>query len=228
MIGKIVGNFTVSDIEQNKDISNLSAGAKLFLLTNRNPTKEDKFFDVFERNYPSYRQENNWLDFFTEVTSFDNVETDKMVGSGKWIKIRNSTGYEVHFAKEVRVDEFFLTRRIRENFKKGDEESLAQNVLFDISESINEKPYFIKIRKTRTTTKYLLPYQYELCDVQTYVDIILQFGRGDVNYKTLFTKEDKDKIFYLRSRGLGEDNAILLSKLEDLYFTINCDRIFAN
>ena len=84
--------------------------------------------------------------------------------------------------------------------------------------------------KTRTTSEFLLPYQYELVeDIALYTNAIKdKMNDGAIRYKSRFTQEDQDQIFYLQSRGIDKDTATLMCKLQQVHFIVDTDKLFAN
>jgi hypothetical protein len=129
--------------------------------------KEDKFYKVLD----SYSEE--FLDDFIDVISYDNVETDKKITKGQWIKIGVEGGYEVHYAKPITIkDNFFLEKRINSNnkkitklikkgFIKESQRLESENIFFETCIFLGLKPYFVVIKKSGRN-EYVLPYQYEL------------------------------------------------------------------
>lgn len=84
---------------------------------------------------------------------------------------------------------------------------------------------YVKIQKTKTTFEYLLPYQYEVVDdesIMMYMECIEDpMNNESVKYKAFFDQDDEDKIFYMTTRGIPRDKAIMMAKLESCRFEIN-------
>jgi hypothetical protein len=102
-----------------------------------------------------------------------------------------------------------------------------------IADYLTDLPHelkYAKIMKTRTQVEYVLPHQYELVnDIDLYTAAIRdKMNQGAVKYKSLFTMEDKDQIFYLQSRGIDKDTAVLMCKLQQVYFKVDTAKLFAN
>ena len=171
------------------------------------------------------------------------VPDEKIIGESTWIKVRTDNGYELHLAKRsIRkrrwnetITELLkqatkiniqLRKRINAGFLDNPKLELKNK---EITAKINEtylrksigiQPYEVKIRRTKTTYEYLLPYQYEIMDVEETVDHFVN-GIKQITIKSFFNSDNKDKIFYLRTRGIPEKIAIVLSSLKDCYFKID-------
>lgn len=99
------------------------------------------------------------------------------------------------------------------------DELKAENYFFKICYDVGIKPYFVQYNKTRTQTVKVRPNQYRLLnsDITTIIDASL--STDSITAKPIFTtKLDKDVIFYMQSRGIPKDRAILMSKLEQCCF----------
>jgi hypothetical protein len=195
-----------------------------------NTISEDKFYKKLEYFFPSWDNDNLFLDEFPEICSFDNVETEeKIETNGSWIMREIENGLSVHFAKKVKIDDYFLDRLIKKNNNKIskvkdktiENKLLAENAFYLTCQQLSIKPYFVKIQKTATTFEYILPYQYKLCkDVDIYVDLVLNKNKH-IKTKNLFKNLDENVIFYLQSRGISKERAIIMSKLKNISFYVN-------
>lgn len=197
-------------------------------------TEEDKFYKHFD----IYHSDKEFLDFFTDVISYDNIVTEKKLTKGEWIKIKTDNGYEVHYATPFKIrDKYFLQRRIDSNLKKnekltkiGNTEEVqrleSENIFFESCIYLDLKPYFVSIKR-KGKNEYLLPYQYEFSNgINVYQECIINKIKG-ITYKTHYkNNQDKEKIFYLQQRGISKEVAIILSKLKDTYFIINLKEMF--
>jgi hypothetical protein len=153
------------------------------------------------------------MDKFDVVNYF--VPDEKLITEKTWIKVPTENGYEIHLAsrstRKRRWDELLtnlykksttinkqIVKRLQaglvdnENLKAKDLEIQNQILEFKIRKSIHVKPYEVKIRRSKTVYEYLLPYQYELFDVEETV-----------------------------TRGIPEKIAIVLSSLKDCYFKVD-------
>jgi hypothetical protein len=195
-----------------------------------NTISEDKFYNKLEYFFPSWDKENCFLDEFSEICSFDNVETEKKIETnGSWIKRETENGISVHFAKKIRIDDYFLDRLIKKNNNKIskvkdktiENKLLAENAFYLTCQQLSINPYFVKIQKKATVFEYLLPYQYELCnDIDIYVDLVLNKNKH-IKIKNLFQNVDNNVLFYLQSRGISKERAIILSKLKNISFYVD-------
>lgn len=195
-------------------------------------TEEDKFY----KHLDIYYSDKEFLDFFPDVISYDNIVTEKKLTKGEWIKIKTDDGYEVHYATPFKIrDKYFLQRRIDSNFKKiekltkiGNTKEIqrleSEKIFFESCIFLDLKPYFVSIKRNGKN-EYLLPYQYEFSNgIEVYQECINVKG---ITYKTHYkNNQDKEKIFYLQQRGISKEVAIILSKLKDTYFIINLKEMF--
>ncbi len=209
-------------------------------------TYEDMFMEYINQVSKEW-SENESIYWDDNMIKFDVVNyfvpDEKIITDKTWIKLRTENGYEVHLAsrsmRKRRWDELLLTlykkgstinkiilKRLASgitNNEKFEAKHLEiQNQIHElkIRKSINIKPYELKIRRTKTKFEYLLPYQYELFDVEETVDYFIQ-GVKQITIKSFFNSDNNDKIFYLRTRGIPEKIAIVLSSLKDCYFKVD-------
>lgn len=87
-------------------------------------------------------------------------------------------------------------------------------------EVIGMQPYCIKYQVSKTKWVTLLPYQYELAhDIELYVNTIVEIGKTEaLTYRSIFSGLNSDAVFYLQSRGISKDVAIMMTKLRDCFF----------
>lgn len=229
---------------------NLNTGKKLSNTTIEEALKEFTFDDMFmeyvnqvSRNWSE--KESIYWDDNMEKFDVQNylVPDEKLINNKAWIKVRTENGYEVHYASrsmrkrrwnELLVDllnkSSLITKQITKRLSNGilDNEKLdaklkeidTQIIELKIRESIKVKPYEVKIRRTKTKFEYLLPYQYEVIDVEETVESFLG-GIKQITIKSFFNSDNEDKIFYLRTRGIPHKMAIVLSSLKDCYFKVD-------
>lgn len=228
----------------------LHTGKRLADTTIDEAMKEFTFDDMFMEHINQVSQhwtqeeEYYWEDnmkMFDAENYF--VPKEKTLSEGKWIKLRTENGYEVHFAKrsvrkrrwnELIIEAYnqlsTINRKITKEIKLGNSayekmdakgKLLQQKILeYKIRQSIGIPPYEIKIRRTKTQFEYLLPYQYEMFDVEDTIENFIG-GVKQITIKSFFNSDNKDKIFYLRTRGIPEKIAIVLSSLKDCYFKVD-------
>ena len=88
---------------------------------------------------------------------------------------------------------------------------------------IELKPYEIKISRTKSQIEYYLPYQYEIVDnIEMYSNAYIATTTG-LSIKSLYTSENNDAVFYLRSRGISERTARIMAAFKQTYFKVNMD-----
>jgi hypothetical protein len=113
--------------------------------------------------------------------------------------------------------------------KIDDNNSLSLELMrAEMLEQLGLEPYCVKYRVSKSKWKTATPIEYELVnDIEAYVQVVTEMGKSEaVTYKTIFSAVDEDVIFYLQSRGISRDSAIMLSKLKDCYFICNVGKIF--
>lgn len=98
----------------------------------------------------------------------------------------------------------------------------------EMLEEIGLEPYCVKYRVSKSTWKVVTPCEYEMVnDIEAYVKTISELGKTEaVTYKSIFTYLDENIIFYLQSRGISRDTAVMLAKLKDCYFICNVPKMF--
>lgn len=210
---------------------------------------EEYFYDKIEEFINpaiSPGLDNDYFDDIFQCQNFHPVFYDKDIGSGSWVKVNteDGKGYNVYWAKKStkRMSPEALNRklkRIKENLSMDPawvhlEETEKKIKLMEeimVAEAVNQWPVdlkYIKIMKTKTVAEYLLPYQYEIVDDITLYTKAIKDGmnRGSVKFKSYFTSDNKDQIFYLQSRGIDKETAILLSMLKQVYFKVDVQQLF--
>jgi hypothetical protein len=173
-------------------------------------------FDVFD-----------YQNFFPELTGKD-------VGAGAWIRVKTPTGWNVYWAKKSNkiFDDAKALAGIRRIERKNNqtEKDLEKLVILkkqvwtgSLLEDMDILPKYVAIRRTKTQKDYILPSQYELIeDINLYSDAVIRTKNKDaIQFVSLFTAEDKDAIFYLMSRGISRESAIMLSKMKHGYFKVD-------
>ncbi len=202
-------------------------------------TPQDLFDEHIEGLDFTQEQEDFWLsnlDMFDFSNYFPSPEKELENGKGAWIKVRTENGYQIHFARKatrkIKLQDNYISQS--ERLLKSINKTLEGNTLEDIS-SIRSKslkasilaiigfqPYEVWYWRTKTQKVYVTPYEYEIVDINEYVDYIKNKSlKGVVKVRSLFTSRNKDKIFYLRSRGLSEELAKIYANLESCYFDVN-------
>lgn len=182
------------------------------------------------------------FDNLFQLENFYPAFVKKDVGSGSWIRIATETGYNVYWAKaapQKRISEEQLRRQHKKlNHLPKKTVSQLNKILSLVDEIkaallIKQFPHelkYVRIMRTRTQSEYVLPYQYEIVnDIQLYTEVIRdKMNKGAVKYKSYFTKQDEDQVFYLQSRGIDRDTAVLMCKLQQVYFQVDVPKLFAN
>ncbi len=217
------------------------------LIESEEITIEDVFIDYIDRvlKQLTYDHEICWddnMDMFALENFFPNL-CDKSVGDGSWIKIRNKDGYEIHFAKKskrkIRYSEL-VSSCIEKLYKlhscnpvdskklKNELDKMTaireQQLCYEILMSINIPVYEVFIKRTKNKSEYYTPYQYEIVsDVSEITDYYL--SKIDcVNMVSFLDSDNEDKIFYLTSRGISREVAVIMASLNQSYFVVNINR----
>lgn len=216
------------------DFSSLTDVLKVF--NDPNYTLEDFFYDRLDfinmTEEESVYWENNMEKF-----SYDNFfVSEKDVESGSWIKIRTKNGYELHYAKKSKRKirhnekiEYFLSEINKEiNVKNNTNEKKINELLSNaIEHSIYSKIglsyYEIFYKNSKTTKKYLLPYEYEIIDIEEHLGHLLN-NIPNVELIEIYSSQNENEIFYLMSRGLTKIHAALLSNIKNCYISVNIEK----
>jgi len=205
-------------------------------IANKTITPQDLFEERFNGFEFSEQEEDYWLNnlsLFDYDVYFPPLE--KQAQSGVWIKVRNKNGYQVHFAKKAsRKIRFIdntveLLREFNEFLSKLDTvdnpgcEAKSDAILkSEVRRKIGLQPYELWYWRTKTQKAYDTPSEYEVVDVQELIESVQDKSlKGIVSTRSLFTSQNKDKIYYLRSRGVSENVAKIMANLNQCYFVVN-------
>lgn len=217
------------------------------LIESEDITIEDVFIDYIDRilKQLTYNHEICWddnMDMFGVENFFPNL-FNKGVGDGCWIKIRNKDGYEIHFAKKskrkIRYSELINvcserickinncdyedSNKIKDGLNKI--ELLRETQLcYEILMAINIPVYEVVVKRTKNRSEYYYPYQYEIVnDVSETTDYYL--SKIDcVGMVSFLDSDNEDKIFYLTSRGISREVAVIMASLNHSYFVVNINK----
>jgi hypothetical protein len=211
---------------------------------------EEFFYDYLDTIF-DFEDWDDFSELYIQFQNFFPALVGKDVGSGSWIKIPTDTGYNVYWAKHsnkvlnsedlMRKSKRIVSRSKTKEGSTSDEigksldklnKSEELNNLAKVGIMANLMPSnlkFVKYLRTRTQWEYILPHQYELVsDIQLYMDAVQdRMNQNAVKYKQLFTKQDEDQIFYLQSRGIPRETAVMMCKLQQCYFTVDTKALFS-
>lgn len=214
-------------------------------------TEEDMFSEYLNHLHWSLEDEYFWednMEMFMYDNYFSGSKS--LPEGGSWIKVRTEKGFELHFAKvstrkrrweelmevagkkylvkmkghikgynKTEISSFDLDKDKKQT--KKIEQLEFEYKVYRIRNSIKMSPYEIRIKTSKTVTKYLLPYQYELIDgVDLYIKAYMEKTPG-LKFKVLYSSIDDDKIFYLRTRGIPKEQAEIMCSLNSGYFIID-------
>ena len=226
------------------DLSNVDLTDLKMTEDEANELWEEYFYNAMEGIFNStdldFIEDDNITIF--QPQNFFPALYNKDVGLGAWIKVRTEEGWNVYWAKKAprkRLSAEQIQRQIRTISRKSErvkqdldttaadcEEVLQLNKKLRVALMVNEWPAdlrYVSIMKSRSKKEFILPDEYELVtDISLYIEAVkCKMNQTAVKYRSYFTAEDKDQIFYLRSRGIDKDTAILMAKLKQVYFTVN-------
>jgi hypothetical protein len=207
---------------------------------------EEHFFDYFDltTNHDSF--DDVTFEKYVQVQNFFPHLVGKDVGNGSWVKVKSDVGYNVYWAKKSskRLSVEMLQRKLNDlnrsnknvdlDSLKGKVETLElikkEIVLFSYLLTLPFEIQFVKILKGKNNFDYILPSDFEMVeDVTIYTDALLDsMNMGAVKAKEHFTSEDEDKVFYLQSRGISREIAVMMVKLQHCHFIINSQKLLAN
>jgi hypothetical protein len=186
------------------------------------------------------------FDKYVQVQNFFPHLVGKDVDSGSWVKVKSDVGYNVYWAKKSskRLSVEMLQRKLNDinrNSKNADLKVLKGKIetlelikkekdLFSYLLTLPFEIQFVKILKGKNNFDYILPSGFEMVeDVTIYTDVLSDaMNGGAVKAKEHFTSEDEDKIFYLQSRGISREIAVIMVKLQHCHFIIDTNKLFAN
>ncbi len=111
---------------------------------------------------------------------------------------------------------------------EGNKELVTELMRAEMLEQMDLQPYCVKYRVSKSKWNVVMPCDYEIVDdIERYVTTIGSMGKTEaVTYKTIFTSVDNSVVFYLQSRGISRDMAVMMSKLKDCYFICNVPKMF--
>lgn len=216
-------------------------------------TLEDIFYEKINEINFSEEESIHWEDNMEKFSYENFFPHSKEVdGNSIWIKIRTDSGYEVHLAKrslrkhrwnEIAANkrlelELCVTRlkkalgrkyktikdldslaRKQPKFEKLRDDYLTACIYFKIGVPLHE----VFIRRTKSKKEYYLPHEYEVIeDVNEYIDYYLKKVPG-VKFYPIIIGENDDKIFYMQSRGIPKEVAIVMCNLRNTYIKIDLD-----
>jgi hypothetical protein len=212
------------------------------------PNKQlsDETLDKAEELFGTYIEttfgyNTSYIDGFDELFQLQNFFpyfVGKNIDEGKWIRVKSEAGYNIYWAKHS--NKILSIDKIQRDLKKLNSKSDTLEVInkklkltndLTLAQYVNEMPSplkYVKALRTKTQWLYLLPHEYEIVtDIQLYVNAVLDKDvKKSVKYKQLFTKQDNDQIHYMQSRGIPRDVAVMMSRLEQCYFTVDVQELF--
>lgn len=198
---------------------------------------EEKFIDLVSNTIDSLfgdRSEEG-IKFFDDNMDFLSLENffPELYGkeiSSEWIQVPSEKGYNIHLAKRCnRRNRLQQLKKKVDSFKRV--ENLSVSKIEEMLAAMNEwrqhyfllhfpyQPKWVKVSTSKTGVRYFLPTDYRIIDSP---ELYLKCDRvKSVKVINHFDSDDKDHIFYLRTRGLSKKQAILLSKLKDVHLEVN-------
>ena len=141
-------------------------------------------------------EDNELFDRYFQLQDFCPQHFDKAIDEGSWIRVKTAIGYNVYWAKRaarIRTSAEQLQRRLDTANRQLGSNSTTQQLLAELKVA---QLYYVKIMCSKSTVQYVLPYKY-----------------GVGSDSQLYTTAGLQQVFYLQSRGIDRDAAILLAKL---------------
>jgi hypothetical protein len=207
---------------------------------------EEYFFDYFDLTTNHNQFDFDTFEKYIQVQNFFPHLVGKDVGSGSWVKVKSDIGYNVYWAKKSnkRISVELLQRKLTgiTKINKNDSSDVLKDKLeviktikkeIDLFSYLLTLPFemqFVKILKGKNNFDYILPSDFDMVeDVTIYTDAIMDgMNGGAVKAKEHFTSADEDKVFYLQSRGISREIAVMMVKLQHCHFIIDSQKLFAN
>lgn len=206
----------------------------------KNPSEED-FYDLLDLRFHF----NDELD--EEIFQYENFfPQNKSVADGKWIKVPTNIGYNIYYAKSSKktLNETNIKRKIKKLQKQLDNSKLALDKQIELIEEIKELTRaqltahhleifaydlkYARIRVSKSKFDYLLPHEYEVvnADIEDYIYAISDsLNEGAVKFNHIFSEENKEQIFYIRSREIPKHIAMLMADLKNAYFIVDTQKM---
>lgn len=219
---EIVGGFKISNLDD-----------LLSKMENGYFTLDDYLASIIECMELTEKQEIYWEKHMENyfLNCYLPEENKKLPEGGSWIKIRTDSGYNMYFGKKAR--NYDLNKDYLKKKYELDKYLLKSNVdinkadsLFDsltdsyIKCKLGIQPYRVTYY-SESGIKYVTPNEYELVES---LDDHIELSRNKVSgvaLKVINTAISNDKIFYLRSRGIPKELAIIMSNIGNCYFEVN-------
>jgi len=214
---------------------------------------EDVVFPQLDSELSGGAKQYDNLDFdLFDYQNFHPELTGKDIGAGSWVRIKTVKGWEVHWAKKsTRVMDVSPLKRKYKKLEKLElsletslEASAKQKLKVieekidilkkiaqaEIIEGMDEQPKYVRIQRTRTQARYLLPKEYEVVnEIELYSDAVISKAcKKGIFFKALFTAQDNNVIHYLRSRGISKETAEMMAKMKHGYFVLNQNELVSN
>jgi hypothetical protein len=207
---------------------------------------EEHFFDYFDLTTNHDDFDADTFEKYVQVQNYFPHLVGKDVGSGSWVKVKTDIGYNVYWAKKSnkRLSVEMLQRKLNGMTKinKNDDSKILKGKIEELECIKNEidlfsylltLPFeiqFVKILKGKNNFDYILPSDFEMVeDVTIYMDALSDgMNGGAVKAKEHFTSEDEDKVFYLQSRGISREIAVMMVKLQHCHFILDSQKLLAN
>lgn len=191
-------------------------------------TIEDAFMEYLNHIKMTYEEECYWEDNMQKFDFSIYYPGDKDVKDGSWIKVRTVEGYEIHWAKKAtrkrRYNEMMLKEINRAKVLDMTSEQLKAHgdkiKELQVQLKIGLQPYEVFYYRTKTRKTYVTTDQYEMADVDEVVGYIIDKAPC-VKVKSLFTSINKEQIFYLRTRGIPKELALIMANMKHCYFSVN-------
>lgn len=212
---------------------------------------EEIFYKYMDLNFDHVTLGCKGVEEIIQIQNFFPTLYNKGVGDGTWIRVKTDTGYNVYFAKQcnkkmsaekIHRDIKRLDQKRNRNSKGNDLENvklapeltkkklelLEQAQVAAVANAMPSDIYYVKALRTKSQWLYLLPHEYEIVsDIQLYVEAVLdKQTKKSVKYRQLFTKQDHDQVFYMQSRGIPKDVAVMMCRLQQCYFVVDVPELF--
>lgn len=210
---------------------------------------EDVFCQYLDITFENRDLSEEGVEDVMQLQNFFPDLVGKGIGEGTWIRVNTEIGYNLYYAKPSNKRMSFETLqrdinniviKMRENESVDDlDKNLAlitkkleiakEAHIASLAMAMPSKIKYVKALRTKSQWMYLLPHEYEIVyDIQLYVNAILDKDvKKSVKYRQLFTKQDHDQVFYMQSRGIPKETAIMMCRLQQCYFIVDTQALFA-
>ena len=214
------------------------------LIRSKEFTFEDVFMTYIDQQLDDHNPDYYWDDHMEQFACENFFPGEaKNVGDGMWIKVRTDNGFQLHYAKRSirrrRFEEEYtalstkmiaMARKQVRNVEQSKDNTVLDKKTKIIHDKLNMlkiyahiglKPYEVVAKISKSKSVYFMPYQYEIVDdINEFIEGCMNSIVG-INIKATGKSDNEEAVFYLRSRGISEGMARIMTSLKHSYFDVD-------